>query len=86
VTDSAFAPDLQDEDDNQEGDLGDLNVLLESVRSEEEPAPKRGRKPKGNGNGVTPEPAYQIGQKLTLSQLEAFLWKSADILRGRGKL
>ena len=25
----------------------------------------------------------QIGQKLTLSQLESFLWKSADILRGR---
>jgi len=34
------------------------------------------------GNGVTPEPAFQIGQKLTLSQLESFLWKSADILRG----
>ena len=26
---------------------------------------------------------FQIGQKLTLSQLESFLWKSADILRGR---
>ena len=34
------------------------------------------------GNGVTPEPTFQIGQKLTLSQLEGFLWKSADILRG----
>ena len=34
------------------------------------------------GNGVTPEPTFQIGQKLTLSQLESFLWKSAYILRG----
>jgi type I restriction enzyme M protein len=33
-----------------------------------------------NGKGV--EPTFQIGQKLTLSQLESFLWKSADILRG----
>ena len=29
------------------------------------------------------EGSFQIGQKLTLSQLESFLWKSADILRGR---
>jgi type I restriction enzyme M protein len=34
------------------------------------------------GNGVSQEPTFQIGQKLTLSQLEGFLWKSADILRG----
>ncbi|MEA5424919.1 class I SAM-dependent DNA methyltransferase [Synechococcus sp. CCY9202] len=34
------------------------------------------------GNGVAQEPTFQIGQKLTLSQLESFLWKSADILRG----
>ena len=34
------------------------------------------------GNGVSPEPTFQIGQKLILSQLEWFLWKSADILRG----
>ena len=34
------------------------------------------------GNGASPEPTCQIGQKLTLSQLESFLWKSADILRG----
>jgi type I restriction enzyme M protein len=33
-----------------------------------------------NGKGV--EPTFQIGQKLTLGQLESFLWKSADILRG----
>lgn len=31
---------------------------------------------------AAPEPTFQIGQKLTLSQLESFLWKSADILRG----
>jgi type I restriction enzyme M protein len=30
----------------------------------------------------TAEPDFQIGQKLTLTQLESFLWKSADILRG----
>jgi len=34
------------------------------------------------GNGVAPEPTFQTGQKLTLSQLESFLWKSADFLRG----
>ena len=34
------------------------------------------------GKGVAPDdPTYQIGQKLTRSQLEPFLWKSADILR-----
>jgi type I restriction enzyme M protein len=42
------------------------------------PTPRRST----GGNGVTPEPIFQIGQKLTLSQLEGFLWKSADILRG----
>ena len=34
------------------------------------------------GNGSAPASIFQIGQKLTLSQLESFLWKSADILRG----
>jgi type I restriction enzyme M protein len=33
-------------------------------------------------NGVAPEPSFQVGQKLSLSKLESFLWKSADILRG----
>ena len=61
-------------------DPGGLDDLLASLRSGEEPAPKKGRKPKGNG--VAQEPTFQIGQKLTLSQLEGFLWKSADILRG----
>jgi type I restriction enzyme M protein len=46
------------------------------------PAGPATRRSTGN-NGITaPEPAFQIGQKLTLSQLESFLWKSADILRG----
>ena len=52
---ATFTTPEADDDDTGE-DLGDLDDLLESVRSEEEPAPKRGRKPKGNGNGVTPEP------------------------------
>ena len=42
------------------------------------PTPRRAT----GGNGVAPEPSFQIGQKLSLSQLESFLWKSADILRG----
>jgi type I restriction enzyme M protein len=42
------------------------------------PTPRRST----GGNAVTQEPTFQIGQKLTLSQLEGFLWKSADILRG----
>ncbi|MEB3277081.1 MAG: type I restriction-modification system subunit M N-terminal domain-containing protein, partial [Cyanobacteriota bacterium] len=47
----------------------------------EAPSAPTTRRPSG-GNGVAPEPTFQIGQKLTLSQLESFLWKSADILRG----
>ncbi len=37
------------------------------------------------GNGVAPEPAFQIGQKLTLSQLGSLFWKTADILRSGTK-
>jgi type I restriction enzyme M protein len=43
--------------------------------------PHRRRSNSGNGVSTPPEPAFQIGQKLTLTQLESFLWKSADILR-----
>ena len=58
-----------------------LDSLLASVLSGEEEQPKkRGRKKKGAS--AEPELTFQIGQKLTLSQLESFLWKSADILRG----
>ena len=80
MTDSAISNTSEEEDEELGEDLGDLDDLLTSVRSEEAVAPKRGRKPKGS-NGVTPEPTFQIGQKLTLTQLESFLWKSADILR-----
>ena len=59
----------------------DLDDLLASVISGEDEQPKkRGRKKKVAT--AEPEPTFQIGQKLTLSQLESFLWKSADILRG----
>ena len=58
-----------------------LDDLVASVLSgEDDPPKKRGRKKKVAT--AEPEPTFQIGQKLTLSQLESFLWKSADILRG----
>ena len=82
MTDSATFSTPEADDEELGEDLGGLDDLLASLRSDEEPKPKRGRKPKGGGNGVAPEPTFQIGQKLTLSQLESFLWKSADILRG----
>lgn len=67
----------------EEEDLSGLDDLLASVRADETPKPKKGRsRAKTNGNGNATDPAYQIGQKLTLSQLESFLWRSADILRG----
>ena len=80
MTDSATFTTPEADDEETGEDLGGLDDLLASLRSDEAPKPKRGRKPKSNG--VTPEPIFQIGQKLTLSQLEGFLWKSADILRG----
>ncbi len=36
----------------------------------------------GNGKAKASDPVFVVGQKLTLSQIESFLWKSADILRG----
>ena len=81
MTDSAISNTSEEDDEELGEDLGDLDDLLTSLRSEGAVAPKRGRKSKGS-NGITPEPTFQIGQKLTLSQLEGFLWKSADILRG----
>lgn len=42
----------------------------------------RRRSVKNGAGAATSEPAFRIGQQLTLSQLESFLWKSADILRG----
>ena len=52
-------------------------------RYEAPAAPARnGRRSSTITSAAPPEPAFRIGQKLTLSQLESFLWKSADILRG----
>ena len=77
MTDSANNPLTDDADQAPAG----LDSLLASVLSGEEEQPKkRGRKKKGAS--AEPELTFQIGQKLTLSQLESFLWKSADILRG----
>ena len=77
MTDSANNSLIDDADQAPAG----LDSLLASVLSGEEEQPKkRGRKKKGAS--AEPEPTFQIGQKLTLSQLESFLWKSADILRG----
>ena len=36
----------------------------------------------GSSNSSGHAPSFQIGQQLSLTQLESFLWKSADILRG----
>ena len=76
MTDSATFTNFSEDDEDTSG----LDDLLASVRADETPKPKRGR-PK-RGAAAEPEPIFQIGQKLTLSQLESFLWKSADILRG----
>jgi type I restriction enzyme M protein len=81
VTNSATFTTPEIEDEDLGADLGGLDDLLASVRAEVAAKPKRGRPRKGVP-AVAPEPTFQIGQKLTLSQLESFLWKSADILRG----
>ena len=62
-----------------------LDDLLGSIRADDAPGPKKRGRPRKNSISTAtaePEPSFQIGQKLTLSQLESFLWKSADILRG----
>ena len=84
MTDSAISTTSEEDDEELGEDLGDLDDLLTSVRSEEAVAPKRGRKAKGS-NGVTPEPTFQFGQKLTLSQLESIIWKTSEILRASTK-
>jgi len=63
VTDSAICNTSGKEDEELGEDLVGLDDLLTLLRSEEAVAPKRGRKAKGIGNGVTPEPTFQIGQK-----------------------
>lgn len=75
MTDSANNPLAQGADQATAG----LDDLLASVISGEDEQPKkRGRKK--NVAAAEPELTFQIGQKLTLSQLESFLWNSADIL------
>jgi type I restriction enzyme M protein len=81
VTDSSTFTTPEAGDEELKEDLGGLDDLLASVRSEEASAPKRRGLRKGAA-AAAPEPTFQIGQKLTLTQLESFLWKSADILRG----
>lgn len=73
VTDSANNPLAQAADQAPAG----LDDLLASVISGEDEQPKkRGRKKKVAA--AEPEPTFQIRQKLTLSQPESFLWKSAE--------
>ena len=59
MTDSAISTTSEEEDEELGEDLGDLDDLLASLKKEDEPAPKRGRKSKGSGNKVTPEPTFQ---------------------------
>ena len=61
------APDTEDEDLGE--DLGGLDDLLASLRSEEQPAPKRGR-----GRAKKEAPAKDF---------KAVLWASADKLRAQ---
>jgi len=70
VTDTATF-NTHDADEEETGeDLGGLDDLLASLRSDEAPAPKKGRKPNGSGNHTTRKPALQIVKQLTLSKLE----------------
>ena len=54
---------------------------IEGVSRDSVPSSSTKRRYTG-GNRLAPEPIFQIGQKLTRSQLESFLWKSTDILWG----
>ncbi len=77
MTDSVNNPFEQGED---QAPAGLVDLTAPPLSGEEEQTRQRGRKEKVAA--AEPEPTFQIGQKLTLSQLESFLWKSADILRG----
>ena len=46
------------------------------------PSAGRRRSVKNGAGAASGSPTFRIGQPLTLSQLESFLWTSADILRG----
>lgn len=69
VTDSATFPTPDTEDEDLGEDLGGLDDLLASLRSEEQPAPKRGR-----GRAKKEAPAKDF---------KAVLWASADKLRAQ---
>ena len=60
MTDSATftTPEAGDEEMCEE--LGSLDYLLASTRSDEEPTPKRGRKPKGSGIGVSTKQTFVL--------------------------
>jgi len=60
VTDSAISTTSEEDDEEQGEDLGDLNDLLAALKKEDESAPKQGRKSKGSGNELIPEPTFQI--------------------------
>jgi type I restriction enzyme M protein len=69
LTDSATFPTLETDDENLGEDLGGLDDLLASLRSDDEPAPKRGR-----GRAKKEAPAKDF---------KAVLWASADKLRAQ---
>ena len=69
MTDSATFPTLETDDENLGEDLGGLDDLLASLRSDDEPAPKRGR-----GRAKKEAPAKDF---------KAVLWASADKLRAQ---
>ena len=69
MTDSATFTTLETDDENLGEDLGGLDDLLASLRSEEEPAMKRGR-----GRAKKEAPAKDF---------KAVLWASADKLRAQ---
>jgi type I restriction enzyme M protein len=69
LTDSATFPTLETDDENLGEDLGGLDDLLASLRSDDEPAPKRGR-----GRAKKEAPAKDC---------KAVLWASADKLRAQ---
>jgi len=69
VTDSATFTTPENEDEDLGDDLGGLDDLLASLRSDEEAAPKRGR-----GRAKKEAPAKDF---------KAVLWASADKFRGQ---
>jgi type I restriction enzyme M protein len=69
LTDSATFPTQETDDENLGEDLGGLDDLLASLRSDDEPAPKRGR-----GKAKKEAPAKDF---------KAVLWASADKLRAQ---